>query len=247
MGHHLDRPSTSALTYGKHFIPILVKVAVMLKRINANAFNRDGQASRIVRAALAAIEQESMNYEEQMGASTNAVDQDESASDVEDQAQRILRQIHIAYLCAPARLVNHCSLHVGVGRAGVWFLTGHFTHPPTHPPLKPCINTKKYFTCSVNEWSFVWKGFTTTSQNAQRLQGNVCFKKVPMQRCNKLRRKLLYKSLEQLPIYKDIHKCLLRFLGKMGISSTMSSSIFLKIQNPQHHNKLAARNANQTS
>ena len=83
---NLDRPSTSALTYGRqNFIPILVKVAVMLKKINPNTFNPDAQASRIVRAALAAMEQESTNYEEQMGVSTRAVDQDESASDVEDQ------------------------------------------------------------------------------------------------------------------------------------------------------------------
>ncbi len=86
MGHHLDRPSTSALTYGRqNFIPILGKVAIMLKKIRSRAFNPDAQASRIVSAAMAAMEQESLNYQEQMGVSASCSDADESASDVEDQ------------------------------------------------------------------------------------------------------------------------------------------------------------------
>ena len=47
MGHHLDRPSVSALTYGRqNFIPILTKVALLLRRITQNSFNPDAQASR---------------------------------------------------------------------------------------------------------------------------------------------------------------------------------------------------------
>ena len=105
MGHHLDRPSTSALTYGRqNFIPILVKVAIMLKKIRLKAFNPDAQASRIVRAAMAALEQESLNYQEQMGVSTSCSDAEESASDVEDQEDL---EIAVVQLENPDRFEQH--------------------------------------------------------------------------------------------------------------------------------------------
>lgn len=86
IGHHLDRPSTSALTYGRqNFIPILVKVAAMLKRIVDGTFNPDAQASRMVRAALASMELESAAYQEQMGIAATRDDFEDSASDVDDQ------------------------------------------------------------------------------------------------------------------------------------------------------------------
>ena len=40
MGHHLDRPSVSALTYGRqNFIPILTKVALLFRKINDGTFS----------------------------------------------------------------------------------------------------------------------------------------------------------------------------------------------------------------
>ena len=46
MGHHLDRPSVSALTYGRqNFIPILTKVAITFGKIKDKSFLPDAQAS----------------------------------------------------------------------------------------------------------------------------------------------------------------------------------------------------------
>ncbi len=85
MGHHLDRPSTSALTYGRqNFIPILVKVAVLLKRIVDGNFSPDAQPSRIVRQALLAMEEDSNGYLRQMGVPVEVAESEDSADDVED-------------------------------------------------------------------------------------------------------------------------------------------------------------------
>ena len=85
MGHHLDKPSTSALTYGwQNFIPILVKVAVLLKRIVSGNFSPDAQPSRIVRQALLAMEEESNGYLSQMGLPVEVAESEDSADDVED-------------------------------------------------------------------------------------------------------------------------------------------------------------------
>ena len=89
MGHHLDRPSVSALTYGRqNFIPVLTKVAVVLGRIKDKTFLPDAQASRLVRDALLQMEEESASYEEILGVAHKVHDVDDSdvsASDVSDQ------------------------------------------------------------------------------------------------------------------------------------------------------------------
>ena len=99
MGHHLDRPSTSALTYGRqNFIPILAKVAVLLKRIVNNNFNPDAQPSRIVRQALLAMEEESNGYWSQMGMPVGVSESEDSATDVEDHEDL---EISVGHLVPP--------------------------------------------------------------------------------------------------------------------------------------------------
>ena len=106
LGHHLDRPSTSALTYGRqNFIPILIKVAAMLKKIVDGTFNPDAQASRMVRQALASMELESASYQEQMGIVPNQDDIEDSASDVDDQEDL---EIDVSQI-VPPRNVDWCS------------------------------------------------------------------------------------------------------------------------------------------
>ena len=86
MGHHLDRPSVSALTYGRqNFIPILTKVALMLRKIHQRLFNPDAQTSRIVRESLIQMEVESARHSEQMGLKPQMDEHDDSASEVADQ------------------------------------------------------------------------------------------------------------------------------------------------------------------
>ena len=86
MGHHLDRPSVSALTYGRqNFIPILTKVTLLLRRITQHSFNPDAQASRIVRESLMQMEAESDLHAEQLGVEPQGGDPDDSASEVADQ------------------------------------------------------------------------------------------------------------------------------------------------------------------
>ena len=86
MGHHLDKPSVSALTYGRqNFIPILTKVALLLRKIKDGSFSPDAQVSRIVRQSLAQMEEESQRFEEQMGLQPRRDEQDDSASDADDQ------------------------------------------------------------------------------------------------------------------------------------------------------------------
>ena len=86
IGHHLDRPSVSVLTYGRqNFIPILTKVAVVFKRISEGLFS--APVSRIIKESLAQIEAESVPHEEKLGISSHddSDDSDLSASDVDDQ------------------------------------------------------------------------------------------------------------------------------------------------------------------
>ena len=46
MGHHLDRPSTSALTYGRqNFIPISIRIAALLMKIKEGRFVADAKPS----------------------------------------------------------------------------------------------------------------------------------------------------------------------------------------------------------
>lgn len=86
LGHHLDRPSVSALTYGRqNFIPILTKVALLLRRINDGSFAPDAHLSRIVRQSLAQMEEESQRLAEQMGLQSRVEEQDDSASEAADQ------------------------------------------------------------------------------------------------------------------------------------------------------------------
>ena len=89
MGHHLDRPSVSALTYGRqNFIPILVKVAILLKRIRDGEYSPDAPVSRIIKDSLAQLEAESAIHEETLGV-TSQRDQDDDSdiadSEVDDQ------------------------------------------------------------------------------------------------------------------------------------------------------------------
>ena len=100
MGHHLGRPSTSALTYGRqNFIPILVKVAVLLKRIVNDNFNPDAQPSRIVRQALLAMEEESNGYWSQMGMPVGVSESEDSpTTDVEDHEDL---EISVGHLVVP--------------------------------------------------------------------------------------------------------------------------------------------------
>lgn len=86
MGHHLDRPSVSALTYGRqNFIPILTKVALLLRKISDGSFSPDAHVSRIVRQSLAQMEAESQRLADQMGLQSRLEEQDDSASEAEDQ------------------------------------------------------------------------------------------------------------------------------------------------------------------
>ena len=86
MGHHLDRPSVSALTYGRqNFIPILTKVALLLRKINDGSFSPDAQVSRIVRQSLAQMAAESQQFSEQMGLKPRLEEADDSASEADDQ------------------------------------------------------------------------------------------------------------------------------------------------------------------
>ena len=89
MGHHLDRPSVSALTYGRqNFIPILTKVAILFKRIKDGEFSPDAPVSRIIKESLAQMEAESAVHQETLGLDVqqNRDDMSDcSASDVDDQ------------------------------------------------------------------------------------------------------------------------------------------------------------------
>ena len=89
MGHHLDGPSVSALTYGRqNFIPVLTKVAVVLGKIKDGSFSPDAQPSRLVRDALLQMEEESARHEAILGLAPkvhDVEDSDDSASDVGDQ------------------------------------------------------------------------------------------------------------------------------------------------------------------
>ena len=53
MGHHLDKPSVSALTYGRqNFIPILVKIRRMMDNIVAKVFLPDAKPSLMISKML---------------------------------------------------------------------------------------------------------------------------------------------------------------------------------------------------
>ena len=74
MGHHMDRPSTSALTYGRaNFVPILVRVAMMIRRIRERSFAPE---------EIQRLEEESATHEANMN--TPVVEAEESASEVGD-------------------------------------------------------------------------------------------------------------------------------------------------------------------
>ena len=146
---------------------------------------------------------------------------------------RILRQIFIAYRRAPARFSQPLESALGVGRVGLWVWTGHFTHPPTAETMH---TYKRYY--MFNGWyNFLLTSFhkkhhkQCTATAKETFVSKLSLRSVANGVCGRL----LYKSLEQLPMYQNNTQVFLGFLGKMGISSTMSSSIFLKIQNPQHH------------
>ena len=111
MGHHLDRPSTSALTYGRqNFIPILVKVAVLLKRIVNDNFNPDAQPSRIVRQALLAMEEESNGYWSQMGMPVGMSESEDSPTTTNMREGMTLKNLCIGYGKPPIDLDNTSNI-----------------------------------------------------------------------------------------------------------------------------------------
>ena len=84
MGHHLDRPSTSALTYGRqNFIPILVRIAALLKRIKEGNFIPDAKASKMISLAIAQMEEESEAHQRHIEGPVDVAAED-SASEVDD-------------------------------------------------------------------------------------------------------------------------------------------------------------------
>ena len=85
MGHHLDKPSVSALTYGRqNFIPILIKTRKMLDRIAAKVFLPDAKPSAMISRAIQAEEQRSDEMFRSMGMPLKPQDEDDSASEVAD-------------------------------------------------------------------------------------------------------------------------------------------------------------------
>ena len=85
MGHHLDKPSVSALTYGRqNFVPILVKVKKMIDRISSKAFLPDAKPSAMISRAILEEEQQSDELFKSMGVQMRPADEDDSASDVGD-------------------------------------------------------------------------------------------------------------------------------------------------------------------
>ncbi len=85
MGHHLDKPSVSALTYGRqNFIPILVKVWKMMDRIASKVFLPDAKPSAMISRMLQAEEMQSDELFKAMGMQLRQHDEDDSASEVAD-------------------------------------------------------------------------------------------------------------------------------------------------------------------
>ena len=85
MGHHLDRPPTSAVTYGRqNFIPILVRIAALIVKIKEGRFVPDAKPSRMVTLAFAQMEEESDRH--RLHAEGPVLEaSDDSVSDVDDQ------------------------------------------------------------------------------------------------------------------------------------------------------------------
>ena len=85
MGHHLDKPSVSALTYGRqNFIPILVKVRKMMDRISSKAFLPDAKPSAMISRMLQSEELQSDELFKAMGMQLHQDDDGDSASEVAD-------------------------------------------------------------------------------------------------------------------------------------------------------------------
>ena len=85
MGHHLDKPSVSALTYGRqNFIPILIKTRKMLDRIAAKIFLPDAKPSAMISRAIQFEEHRSDEMFKAMGMPLKPQDEDDSASEVAD-------------------------------------------------------------------------------------------------------------------------------------------------------------------
>ena len=85
MGHHLDKPSVSALTYGRqNFIPILVKIRKMMDRIVAKTFLPDAKPSLMISKMLQEEELRSQELFKSMGMQLREEVDSDSASEVAD-------------------------------------------------------------------------------------------------------------------------------------------------------------------
>ena len=85
MGHHLDKPSVSALTYGRqNFIPILAKVRKMMDSMVAKVFLPDAKPSLMISKMLHEDELRSQELFKSMGMPLREEDDSDSASEVAD-------------------------------------------------------------------------------------------------------------------------------------------------------------------
>lgn len=82
LGHHLDRPSVSALTYGRqNFVPVLKKLDKVIIDISNGSFRPDARASVLVSHQILEEEAASEKFEKAMQPLERCED---SASEVED-------------------------------------------------------------------------------------------------------------------------------------------------------------------
>ena len=102
LGHHLDRPSISALTYGRaNFLAPLAKLAKWLELISQGKFRPDDNASAIIAQQLAIEESQSDGHEKSAHGEPEVCD--DSASD--DMAQDEAEAAAACIVPAPERKV----------------------------------------------------------------------------------------------------------------------------------------------
>ena len=85
IGHHLDKPSVSALTYGRaNFVEPLRKLNVVLSDIEKKTFFPDARPSALITAELKALDERTEEFERMMRGDDDAADDPNSASEVDD-------------------------------------------------------------------------------------------------------------------------------------------------------------------
>ena len=93
LGHHLDRPSVSALTYGRaNFIGPLKKMAKVLERIADGSFRPDDSAALLVAQQLAMEELESDKAEAAAHGEPQEADDSASEDLGQDEANEAVHQ-----------------------------------------------------------------------------------------------------------------------------------------------------------